>query len=101
VSLIGASLPLAMVDDVSAKVLSDLGLHGYEHYGPDRVDAVADGLFVRTGFWTVPDLASEITRAAAVTTIRGPQRPSSRESREATAGQSSVVGKGSRAFLAE
>jgi hypothetical protein len=58
-----------MVDDVSAKVLSDLGHHGYEHYGAGRVDAVADGLFVRTGFWTVPDLASEITRAAAVTTV--------------------------------
>jgi hypothetical protein len=39
------------------------------HYGAGRVDAVADGLFVRTGFWTGPDLASEITRAAAVTTV--------------------------------
>jgi hypothetical protein len=68
-SVVTTSRPMAMVDDVSAKVLSDLGHHGYEHYGAGRVDAVADGLFVRTGFWTVPDLASEITRAAAVTTI--------------------------------
>jgi hypothetical protein len=29
--LIGVSRPMAMVDDVSAKVLSDLGHHGYEH----------------------------------------------------------------------
>jgi hypothetical protein len=49
----GTSRPMAMVDDVSAKVLSDLGHHGYEHYGAGRVDAVADGLFVRTGFWWV------------------------------------------------
>jgi len=82
---------MAMVDDVSAKVLSDLGLHGYEHYGPDRVDAVAGGHFVRTGFWAVPDLANKITRAAAVTTvdtIRWSRHRLVRESREATIGTS-------------
>jgi hypothetical protein len=88
--LIGASWPMAMVHDVSPKVLLDLSHHGYEHYGAGRVDGVADSLFVLTGVWTVPDLATEMTRTAVVTTvdmIRGPRHRLTGESREATAGK--------------
>jgi hypothetical protein len=94
--LIDIKRPMEMVDDGSAKVLSDLGHHGYEHYSTGMVDTVADGLLVRTGFWTVPDLASEIARAAAVTTVDTIQRPRHRwvrKSREATTGQSICRGK--------